>query len=145
MAFFGSLTEEYDRLYRETGQEADEREGRMVRKKAGVQALRDAVVTLKEVKRLQKEQQASLIIIDRICKKAGAEVRRQQQAEIDQALDEAAAAMVTTSSVDPKLLLDVRQKAEDLRRVRLDSQKIPQALRDLKQAIQSLQAARPQP
>lgn len=145
MGLFSTLTDEYNRLSRETGQAMNERETRRARKKAGEKALRDAVATLKEVKRLQGEQQISLTIIDRISKKAEAETRRQQQAEIDQALDEAAAAMVTTSSIDPKLLLDVRQKAEDLRKVRLDSQKRPQALQALKQATQALQAVRPQP
>jgi len=145
VGLFSTLTDEYNRLSRETGQAMNERETRRARKKAGEKALRDAVATLKEVKRLQGEQQISLTIIDRISKKAEAETRRQQQAEIDQALDEAAAAMVTTSSIDPKLLLDVRQKAEDLRKVRLDSQKRPQALQALKQATQALQAVRPQP
>lgn len=146
MGLFGTLTDEYNRLDRETGQEADEREARRTRRKAGERALREAVATLKEVTRLQGEQRISLSIIDRICKKAEAEVRRQQQAEVDQVLDEAAAAMVAAApNTDPKLLLDVRQKAEALRKVRLDSQKRPQALQALKQATQALQAVQSQP
>jgi len=145
MALFENPTEEYNRLNRETGQEADERKIRRARKEAGRQALKDAVATLKEVRRLQEEQLSSLTIIDRIYKKAEAEVRRQQQAEVDQALDEAAEAMVAAApNTDPKLLLDVRQKAEDLRKVRLDPQKRPQALQALQQVVQTLQAAQPQ-
>ena len=49
---FSTLTDEYNRLNRETGQEADERESRRTRRKAGERALREAVATLKEVKRL---------------------------------------------------------------------------------------------
>ena len=141
---FSTLTDEYNRLNRETGQEADERESRRTRRKAGERALREAVATLKEVKRLQREQRISLAIIDRIYKKAEAEARRQQQAEVDRALDEAAEAMVVAApKTDPKLLLDVRQKAEDLRKVRLDPQKRPQALQDLQQAVQALRATQP--
>lgn len=142
MRLFDTLAGKYRRLNRETGQEADEYKARRARKEAGEQALRDAVATLEKVKRLQRGQQASLIIIDRICKKAEAEARRQQQAEVDQALAEAAEAMVAVApNTDIKLLLDVRQKAEALRKVRFDSQKRPQALQALGQATQALKTA----
>lgn len=143
MALFENLDEGYKRLNRETSQEADEREARKARKKAGKEALKEARTTLKEVKSLLKEQQDSLTIIDRIYKKAEAKVRRQQQAEVDQALDEAAETMVNAvPETDPKLLLDVRQKAEALRKVRLSSQR-PQALQDLQQVVQALKTAQP--
>jgi hypothetical protein len=147
MRFFSTLTDDYDRLNRETTeQNIDERGARRARRKTGRQALIKAVATLKEVKKLQKEQRISVAVINCICKKAEAEVRREEQVEVEQALAEAAQSIVdAVPGTDPGLLLDVRQKAEDLLKTRLDPQKRPQTVRDLKQAIQSLQAARPQP
>ncbi|OGZ18971.1 MAG: hypothetical protein A2175_01425 [Candidatus Nealsonbacteria bacterium RBG_13_42_11] len=109
--------------------------GRKPKAKIGEEALRTAVKTLKQVKTLQRDQQLSFSVIDRVCKKAQAVEIKHVQSEVGRILNEAAVAIAATN--DFQLIYEIRRRALEVLKVSGDSQKRPQALLALREILQS--------